>query len=207
MKEFGIRLAGEESMNKSEKEFNMSFVKTYDVLTLSNLVANFNYEWLEDISRQDGSKHHWRTESYHIMWYPIGWMPGNTYVPSYLCKRDDVWNEINIILEDLSKIYNGKPARVTLVKLPPGKLVTPHADEQIYTHLINRFHIPILTNDDVMFSVMDETINMKTGECWEVNNAKIHGCYNLGKTDRVHLMVDIINDSFFGDEEYTGYYG
>ena len=28
-------------MNKSEKEFNMSFVKTYDVLTLSNLVANF----------------------------------------------------------------------------------------------------------------------------------------------------------------------
>jgi hypothetical protein len=48
---------------------------------------------------------------------------------------------------------------------------------------------------------------MKLGECWEVNNAKIHGCYNLGKTDRVHLMVDIINNSLFGDEEYTGYYG
>lgn len=192
---------------KSNEIFNLNLVKKYDVSNLSNMVKLFDSEWLEDESRQHGSKHHWRTKSYHIMWYPIGWLPGDKYVPSFLCKREDVWQEIKKILDDLSYQYKGKPARVTLVNLPAGKLVTPHADEQIYTHVINRFHIPIITNDEVYFSVNDQTVNMEIGECWEVNNAKIHGAYNLGSTDRVHLMIDIINNDLFGDKDYTGYPG
>jgi hypothetical protein len=37
---------------------------------------------------------------------------------------------------------------------------------------------------------------MKVGDCWEVNNNKEHAVKNLGQTDRIHLMIDIMPNQF-----------
>jgi aspartyl/asparaginyl beta-hydroxylase (cupin superfamily) len=54
----------------------------------------------------------------------------------------------------------------------------------------NRTHIPIKTNDNVLFTVAGETINMKEGEIWEFNNQKYHSVHNNGDEDRWHLIID-----------------
>lgn len=193
-------------MNKEKQleDFNFKFVGNFNVSTLQNIVSKFDSEWKLDTSRQTKSIHHSKTISYHILWYPLMWEPGQQYIPSVICQDEEVLTYVSSIARELEKIYNGKVGRVTLVNLPSRKLVTPHRDRSIYSKVINRVHVPILTNDDVYFSVEDETLNMKVGEAWEVNNAKLHGAYNLGDSARVHLMIDIINNDLIGDKEYIG---
>ena len=189
---------------KQLDEFNFKFVKNFDVSALQDIVSKFDSEWNLDTSRQTKSIHHSKTISYHILWYPLMWEPGQKYVPSVICQDEEIMTHVANITFDLELKYKGKAGRVTLVNLPSRKLVTPHRDRSIYSKIINRIHVPILTNEDVYFSVEDETINMKPGEAWEVNNAKLHGAYNLGDSPRVHLMVDIINNDLIGDKEYIG---
>ena len=41
------------------------------------------------------------------------------------------------------------------------------------------------------YTVNGETVNMKEGECWEINNQRPHSVLNDSDIDRVHLLVDI----------------
>jgi aspartyl/asparaginyl beta-hydroxylase (cupin superfamily) len=43
-----------------------------------------------------------------------------------------------------------------------------------------------------VFGVGDEEINMAVGDCWEINNSKIHYVNNYSEVDRIHLLVDIL---------------
>jgi hypothetical protein len=192
------------SKEKQLEEFNFKFVGNFDVSAIQNIVSKFDAEWNLDTSRQTKSIHHSRTISYHILWYPLMWEPGQEYVPSVICQDENLFLLIKDIVNELENKYNGKAGRVTLVNLPKHKLVTPHRDRSIYSKVINRVHVPIITNPDVYFSVEDETVNMKPGEAYEVNNAKLHGAYNFGDSDRVHLMIDIINNDLIGEREYIG---
>jgi len=189
---------------KSLEEFNFKFINNFDVSQIKNFVLQFKKEWDLDTGRQTKSIHHSRTKSYHILWYPLMWVPGQEYLPSFLCESEKLFNMVEPLINKMADHYDGKPGRVTLVNLPSHKLVTPHKDRSIYSKVVNRVHIPILTNDDVYFSVDDETLNMKEGQAWEVNNAKLHGAYNLGDSDRVHLMIDIINNDLIGTDKYSG---
>jgi tetratricopeptide (TPR) repeat protein len=54
----------------------------------------------------------------------------------------------------------------------------------------HRIHLPIVTNEDVVFHVGGEEINMHAGELWEINNGTVHGVENRGTEDRIHLIVD-----------------
>lgn len=186
------------------EEFKFIKFDSYNVSDIADIVSLFDLEWLEDTSRQDGTIHHWRTFSYHLTWYPLQWVPGQEYVPSFLCKDDTLWELVSPILKDLESKNKGRVARATLVNLPSMQLVTPHYDKALYTHVIKRFHIPIITNNDTLFSVDDQHVNMKLGECWRVNNKLLHGVYNFGSTNRVHLMVDIIPEELIGDKKYEG---
>ena len=54
-----------------------------------------------------------------------------------------------------------------------------------------RIHIPIVTNPECIFTVGDNSINMKVGEIWEMNNDKMqHSVHNNGDEDRIHLIID-----------------
>ena len=67
----------------------------------------------------------------------------------------------------------------------------------IQTH---RTHIPIITNENVEFQVGGEPLNLKVGEVWEINNARVHAVYNKSNQKRLHMIIDyypkngVIND-------------
>jgi hypothetical protein len=99
----------------------------------------------------------------------------------------------------------GKIMRAILVKLTSKKSIRPHVDTVgLSLVLCRRIHIPIQTNEECFFTVGDDKRNLKLGEIWEINNdKKLHSVDNLGDTDRIHLIVDWVEESLM--EKYGGY--
>jgi hypothetical protein len=93
--------------------------------------------------------------------------------------------------------------RIRLMKLKGGEgELTRHTDQVdpdqgLAVGKLARFHFPIITNDQVKFTVWDlenkpNTVNMKVGECWVLDVRKPHAAINGGRDDRIHLVVDLI---------------
>jgi hypothetical protein len=92
----------------------------------------------------------------------------------------------------------GTWGRSRLMGLGPGAQVPPHVDCHYYwrTHL--RIHIPVITNDQVLFTCGEETVNMKPGECWVFDSFRRHEVHNNGSTKRVHLVLDTVGAAACG---------
>ena len=86
---------------------------------------------------------------------------------------------------------NGFTARLILTKLKPDGVIPEHRDNGKCFQVSHRVHLPLITNDDVWFTVGDETITMHAGELWEINNTqRLHSVINKSDRDRVHLIID-----------------
>ena len=108
------------------------------------------------------------------------------------------------ILENLPCKYE----RVRFMKLEAGKIIGRHSDK-IDKDLgfddgqIMRIHVPIRTNDDVVFSLYESPrakvayeYNLKTGHYYYMDVTKPHAVRNMSEVDRIHLVVDCyVNDS------------
>lgn len=82
--------------------------------------------------------------------------------------------------------------RATLVRLKAGCSIAEHQDLNFSLTHSHRVHLPVVTNDEVRFTVGGETINMQEGEVFEVNNRRMHSVHNNGSDDRVHLILDYV---------------
>ena len=91
--------------------------------------------------------------------------------------------------------------KVTLIKLLDNKNVLPHRDYGDYLGFVRRFHIPIVTNKDVLFGIETTLQHMAVGECWEINNSKIHFVKNNSNETRIHLLIDIMPNSIINSKE------
>lgn len=85
---------------------------------------------------------------------------------------------------------NGFIVRLILAKLLGGGRIPKHTDAGYSLLNYHRIHLPIVSNEDVVFHVGGEEINMRVGELWEINNGTVHGVENRGTEDRIHLIVD-----------------
>ena len=99
---------------------------------------------------------------------------------------------IEPLIRLLEDHHDGKRGRVLLVNLPAGEKIPMHQDSGIYLQLVHRNHIPIITNDKVMFGVGNSLMSMKENNAYEINNHKTHYVNNDSDFDRYHLIVDII---------------
>ena len=113
-------------------------------------------------------------------------------------------NPVFKILENLPCKYE----RVRFMKLEAGKVIGKHSDK-IDKDLgfddgqIVRIHVPIRTNDDVVFSLFESPrakvaheYNLKTGHYYYMDVTKPHAVRNMSEVDRIHLVVDCYaNDS------------
>jgi quercetin dioxygenase-like cupin family protein len=78
-----------------------------------------------------------------------------------------------------------------LIKLPAGASIPTHRDAAPHFKLYRRIHLPIVTNPKCLFTVGNQTIHMKAGELWEIDNdTQLHSVVNGGSEDRVHLLID-----------------
>ena len=79
-----------------------------------------------------------------------------------------------------------------LIKLPAGKSIPLHVDAAPFFKKYHRIHIPLITNEQCFFTVGSETKHLKQGEIWEIDNDNLrHSVTNGGKTDRIHLLIDL----------------
>jgi len=113
-------------------------------------------------------------------------------------------NPVFKILENLPCKYE----RVRFMKLEAGKVIGKHSDK-IDKDLgfddgqIMRIHVPIRTNDDVVFSLFESPrakvaheYNLKTGHYYYMDVTKPHAVRNMSEVDRIHLVVDCyVNDA------------
>ncbi len=79
---------------------------------------------------------------------------------------------------------------VLIVKLLAGGEVFPHADEGNYAEYYNRYHIVVSSKEGNVFSVNDESIEMRTGELWTFNHKAPHHVINNSTEDRIHIIFD-----------------
>ncbi len=96
------------------------------------------------------------------------------------------------VVERISDYFTGDGylVRALLVRLKPRGKIPAHVDKGYLLMNSRRIHIPITSNDQVLFSVGNEMRVMKEGELWEINNARIHSVENNSDRGRVHLIID-----------------
>jgi tetratricopeptide (TPR) repeat protein len=112
--------------------------------------------------------------------------------PEYRPLYAEFEDQLKPVVDYVANYYrnNGFVVRLILAKLLAGGKIPQHTDAGYSLLNSHRIHLPIVTNDDVVFFVGGEEINMRTGELWEINNGTVHAVENRSNEDRIHLIVD-----------------
>jgi hypothetical protein len=186
--------------DKANKDYNFIYFKKFDVELLQNKFKLLKDEWLQDQSRQnmqypDRRNPHLFTNTYIVQDHDLWWNVGEKFNP--ILKDKEIYKMISPIILELEEYMSGKAARVLLIKLDANKNITEHTDSGDYLNAVRRFHIPIVTNEKVSYTVNNQKMHMRTGECWEINNRKPHSVDNDSNEDRIHLLIDIMPEKEF----------
>ena len=95
--------------------------------------------------------------------------------------------------------------RIRFMKLAAGKSLRKHTDNidvDIEKKKIVRLHVPIRTNDQVVFTIYEndddevgKELNLTTGRYYYLDVTKPHAVINNSDIDRYHLVIDcFVND-------------
>ncbi len=111
--------------------------------------------------------------------------------------------ELKPITDFIADHYNhdGYVVRILFARLSAHGKISPHTDGLYSLMKCHRIHVPIITNDQVIFSVGGEDLNMREGEMWEINNATLHAVDNRSDQDRIHLIIDWVPNSTVRPED------
>jgi hypothetical protein len=144
--------------------------------------------WTEDQYRQNKFAAHADTATIPLIFDKDFRHIGATRLPRY----EQFAAPLQPLVAHISEHFDwqGWVVRCILAKLRRGGRIPLHSDGGFSLMHAHRFHIPVITNHQALFTVGDETIHMRSGEIWEINNRKKHGVVNEGSADRVHLILD-----------------
>lgn len=182
-------------------EGNFARLPGFDVSQIKDLAARLTQEhWGENQARQQRYPAHQHTQT-----IPLFTDDGNeNSLPEKQPAYDLFVPILTPLFREIANYYKSSPdtqakfdqtikgyfIRINLVNLQAGGMIRRHKDKGYWLSHSHRVHVPIITNDRVLFSVGNETINMKEGEVFEVNNRRVHSVVNEGAEDRVHLILD-----------------
>jgi hypothetical protein len=85
---------------------------------------------------------------------------------------------------------NGIYPRVMLARMAAGGVIQPHRDANPAAKWPHKIHVPIITNDQVLFHVEGADYVMPEGHAVEVNNVGVHSVENKGASDRINLIFE-----------------
>jgi hypothetical protein len=175
-------------------ELNETF-KFYGYYNISNILRILDdnkLDWNEFIGRQKACFEMVNTQTIKIV-YENNFFNTNfnpVFTKNYVYFEEDLNNICEIIKKQTD--CSGYLLRAILVKLYKKSTIPNHVDTANGTfEFSRRIHVPIITNENCIFNVGEESINMKVGEIWEMNNDKLsHSVVNDGDEDRIHLIID-----------------
>jgi hypothetical protein len=86
-----------------------------------------------------------------------------------------------------------KMGRIMIVNLLPNGDVPPHIDPLDYFEMHSRYHVPVITNEQVVFydGISNVQEHMPPGVLSRLNNRVKHAVTNRGTESRIHIIVDI----------------
>ena len=172
---------------------NFKYIGKIKINNFKNKIKNFNDKLWDDFDfRQKTFEVHKETKTIPLIFDTDFRLSNPTYLNQYETFKD----EFKIINSKLKKIYGkGFIIRAILVLLKSNSKIDKHIDTGQSLSICHRVHIPIITNKEVLFEIDNEIKNLKEGEMWEINNSeKLHSVTNNSNTNRIHLIVDWIND-------------
>jgi len=80
--------------------------------------------------------------------------------------------------------------RIMLARMAPGGVIRPHRDANPAAKWPHKIHVPLVTNDRVIFYVDGIGYHFNQGEAVEVSNMAVHAVENGGDSDRIHLIFE-----------------
>lgn len=96
---------------------------------------------------------------------------------------------VNWIYDNVNGIKLG---RIMIVKLLPNGIINAHIDPGQYFQEHYRFHVPFITDHNVLFYGEDNvSAHMPEGFLSQLANRRMHSAENKSNVDRIHLIVDI----------------
>lgn len=188
-----------QSSSMIEKNFNfkiLGFLNTENLLKKIETVPE--QEWKKFEHRKNFSGQ----ESVNCLPIEFGADRFNA-VFNYNYKNNFLFNlfepELKEIYDLIESFYPGQPYRVMITELPANKNIDEHVDLGYHLENTHRIHLCIKTNDEVIFIVDDEKLNMKNGLLFELNNQKFHAVFNNSNENRLHLIIDwgMKHDSYY----------
>jgi hypothetical protein len=108
----------------------------------------------------------------------------------------------NTYIEEVLNSFKAEHTRARVAVMDAGAYVGEHIDYN--TDYSVRYHIPLTTNKDCGFYVIDKNgkkhyQTMLPGECWFLNQGLRHSAWNKGHTPRSHIIISFLSqeDLFF----------
>ncbi len=174
-----------------------------DIVELKALVLKFTDEQWDSFSlRQKRYEVHHHTQTIGLVYDPDFRHSHPTRLPTLqifeealrpvLCMTADHFEETETGQQLIQQNGLGYFVRASVVRLKAGCNIAAHQDMNYSLTHSHRVHLPIVTNDEVRFTVGRETINMCAGQLFEINNRRVHSVHNNGPDDRVHLILDFV---------------
>ena len=159
-------------------------------------------DWTADAFRQKTYEVHKQTQTIRLIMDEDGRHRDPTYHSTYQTYKELLVPIETFIRRQFEQTLKAKRLRkkhgrgyfirMILVKLLTNGSIPHHVDQGETLSKSHRMHLPIITNEQNLFSVGDTEVHMKAGELWEINNRREHGVVNGGSEDRIHLIVDYV---------------
>ena len=176
-----------------------------DLSHLASYLDSMNFQLLTQIAPYKNNNI-WTALSLH----GYGSNPSDIYKPGFV--KSDVyigskleWTSLanEPVMSPIREIISRLPCqfeRIRFMKLAAGKSLRKHNDNidpDIENKKIVRIHVPIRTNNEVVFTMYDndedekgEWLNLKVGHFYYLDVTKPHSVSNNSNEDRYHLVVD-----------------
>ena len=175
---------------------NFKFIGNIDVQNIREQVLLISEDiWNHDTSRQEIETKHSSTNFVPIKWNYESLTTGKeAEVNTEYVEQFNLQNFIEEITDIIKKSYgNGTVVRMLFTRMNPNSKILPHKDAGESLIRAHRIHVPIFTNENCLFTVNEETINMKPGEIWEIDNSETHSVENNSNNYRIHFIIDYMS--------------
>ena len=146
---------------------------------------------------------HFNQQYYEGDWSGIPLRSNSRTGPLYIDpSRPDDFADLPVLnkstyVRDVFAAFQAPLRSVRFLKLAPGASIKEHRDFGLdLEEGLARIHIPIMTNPGVDFVLGGRPLKLLPGECWYLNLDLPHSASNRGNTDRIHLVIDLVANSW-----------
>ena len=93
---------------------------------------------------------------------------------------------------------------VRLMRLRAGAEIKPHQDPGLALEFGEaRLHLPLRSDEHLIFNVADHRVPMQCGELWYLNANMTHSVHNRSTEDRINVVIDCQSNTWLTHQVYN----